>query len=149
MEPARRIELRLPAYQAGVLTVITKQAWLAVQASNLESVLIQSQAGLPVPPTANGASCRSRPGNLSLTRRLRCQLRQGGIVSPVRFERTLPSASCWCLLPLGYEDIASRHPVPTRTTLLTREGPQPCAAAKLPDKDSNLDSRLQRPPSCH
>jgi hypothetical protein len=25
-EPARRIELRLPAYQAGVLTVITKQA---------------------------------------------------------------------------------------------------------------------------
>jgi hypothetical protein len=26
-------------------------------------------------------------------------------VSPVRFERTLPSASCWCLLPLGYEDL--------------------------------------------
>ncbi len=28
-----------------------------------------------------------------------------GIVSPVRFERTLPSLSCWCLLPLGYEDV--------------------------------------------
>jgi hypothetical protein len=27
-----------------------------------------------------------------------------GIVSSVRFERTLPSSSCWCLLPLGYED---------------------------------------------
>src|SRR6185369_14816208 len=27
-----------------------------------------------------------------------------GVVSPVRFERTLPSASRWCLLPLGYED---------------------------------------------
>ena len=26
-------------------------------------------------------------------------------VSSVRFERTLPSASCWCLLPLGYEDV--------------------------------------------
>jgi hypothetical protein len=25
-------------------------------------------------------------------------------VSPVRIERTLPSASRWCLLPLGYED---------------------------------------------
>jgi hypothetical protein len=30
---------------------------------------------------------------------------EGQSVSPVRFERTLPSASCWCLLPLGYEDI--------------------------------------------
>lgn len=28
-----------------------------------------------------------------------------GDVSPVRFERTLPSPSCWCLLPLGYEDM--------------------------------------------
>jgi hypothetical protein len=26
-------------------------------------------------------------------------------VSSVRFERTPPSASCWCLLPLGYEDV--------------------------------------------
>jgi hypothetical protein len=29
--------------------------------------------------------------------------------------------------------------VPTRAARLTRAGPQPCAAAKLPDKDSNLD----------
>ena len=28
-----------------------------------------------------------------------------GEVSPVRFERTLPTSSRWCLLPLGYEDM--------------------------------------------
>jgi hypothetical protein len=28
-----------------------------------------------------------------------------GMVSSVRFERTLPTASGWCLLPLGYEDM--------------------------------------------
>jgi hypothetical protein len=28
-----------------------------------------------------------------------------GVVSPVRFERTLPTSSRWCLLPLGYEDM--------------------------------------------
>jgi hypothetical protein len=27
-----------------------------------------------------------------------------GIVSSVRFERTLSRLSTWCLLPLGYED---------------------------------------------
>ena len=26
-------------------------------------------------------------------------------MSSVRLERTLPSPSCWCLLPLGYEDM--------------------------------------------
>ncbi len=34
----------------------------------------------------------------------------GGGVSPVRFERTLPSPSCWCLLPLGYEDMPASGP---------------------------------------
>jgi hypothetical protein len=36
-EPARRIELRLLPYQGSVLTVITKQAWLGAQGSNLNA----------------------------------------------------------------------------------------------------------------
>ena len=35
----------------------------------------------------------------------------------------------------------SRHPVPTRAIRRTKAEPQPCAAASLPGKDSNLDSR--------
>jgi hypothetical protein len=35
----------------------------------------------------------------------------------------------------------SRHPVPTRAIRRTNAEPQPCAAASLPGKDSNLDSR--------
>ena len=61
-------------------------------------------------------------------------------VSSVRFERTLPAhhagASCrWAARTW------SRHPVPTRAIRRTKAEPQPCAAASLPGKDSNLDSR--------
>src|SRR5215831_7797317 len=39
----------------------------------------------------------------------------------------------------------SRHPVPTRAIRRTKAEPQPCAAASLPGKDSNLDSRGSEP----
>ena len=65
-----------------------------------------------------------------------------------RFERALSRLISLVPLPLGYEGW-SRHPVPTRAIRRTKAEPQPCAAAKLPGKDSNLDSRLQGPPSCH
>jgi hypothetical protein len=67
-----------------------------------------------------------------------------GMVSSVRFERTLPSASCWCLLPLGYEDW-SRHPVPTRAICRTKAELQPCAAAELGKEESNLHKRDRLP----
>src|ERR1700693_2971772 len=79
VEPARRIELRLPPYQGGVLTVITKQAWLAAQASNLESVLIQSQAGLPVPPAAIRSHLPDSNRQPSAYKAAALPLRQGGI----------------------------------------------------------------------
>jgi hypothetical protein len=59
-----------------------------------------------------------------------------GGVSPAGLGPALPSASCWCLLPLGYEDeepppgVEPGHP-------LYESGPQPCAAAKLPLMASN------------
>ena len=68
-----------------------------------------------------------------------------GIVSPVRFERTLPPASGACLLPLGYEDKKSRHPVPTRVIRRTKAEPQPCAAASM----ERIDPPRSGPPlSC-
>lgn len=58
-----------------------------------------------VTPFPIGASSPIRTGNLPGTSGPRFQLRHRGNVSPVRFERTLPSPSRWCLLPLGYEDL--------------------------------------------
>jgi hypothetical protein len=91
----------------------------------------QSPAGLPNSPTAQlGASGPARTGCLPFTRRLLYLVSYEGIVSSVRFERTLPSASGSCLLPIGLRGHRSRRPVPIRTARLTKAGPQPCAAAK-------------------
>ena len=45
---------------------------------------------------------------------------------------------------LEYEHV-SRRPVPTRAVRLTKAEPQPCAAAKLGNQDSNLDSSGPEP----
>jgi hypothetical protein len=69
----------------------------------------QNPAGLPNSPTAQlGASGPARTGCLPFTRRLLYLVSYEGIVSSVRFERTLPSASGSCLLPIG----ATRTPEP-------------------------------------
>jgi hypothetical protein len=59
------------------------------------------------PYRPSGASGPARTGCLPFTRRPLYLVSYEGIVSPVRFERTLPSASCWCLLPVGLEDIGA------------------------------------------
>jgi hypothetical protein len=79
----------------------------------------------------------TRTGCLPLTRRPLYLVSYEGIVASVRFERTLSSASCWCLLPIGLRRHRSRRPVTIRTARLTRAGPQPCAAASLPGLGSN------------
>jgi hypothetical protein len=109
---------------------------------------VQSPAGLPTSPTAHrepfprvelgspplqGAAGRRSEGH-------RCPRRD----SNAHCRRPQRRASChWATRTW------SRHPVSNRVTRATRAGPQPCAAARLPDKDSNLDSRIQSPLSCH
>ena len=94
--------------------------------------------GSATSPTAQlGASGPARTGCLPFTRRPLYLVSYEGIVSSVRFERTLASPSCWCLLPIGLRGHRSRRPVPIRTARLTRARPQPCAAARLPGLDSN------------
>lgn len=100
-------------------------------------------AGLPIPLPQLGASGPARTGCLPLTRWPLYLVSYEGIVSSVRFERTLPSPSCWCLLPIGLRGHRSRRPVPIRTARLTRAGPQPCAAARLPGLDSNQRGKGQ------
>ena len=66
----------------------------------------EARADLPIPlppiksprPRVEPAACQVKSGPLF-------QVSDKGIVSPVRFERTLPTPSRWCLLPLGYEDM--------------------------------------------
>lgn len=64
---------------------------------------IQRPAGMPATHPGAEPSPGADPG-LTPYRGAVTAVCDGG-VSPVRFERTLPSASGWCLLPLGYEDM--------------------------------------------
>lgn len=142
MEPVRRIELRLPPYQGGVLAVTTEQARAErpglepgssrVKAGRVCRFPTAHQSPHPVPPglavrTRNarsldpGAACPRRDSNAH------CPPPQGG-------------ASCrWATRTW------SRHPVPTRVTRLTRAGPQPCAAAKMAILASNQETPGSEP----
>jgi hypothetical protein len=91
----------------------------------------QRPGGFADSPAAQlGAFGPARTGCLPFTRRPLYLVSYEGIVSSVRFERTLPSTSGSCLLPIGLRGHRSRRPVPIRIARLTRAGPQPCAAAK-------------------
>ena len=115
---------------------------------NRTSVVSRFKAAAPLPTEqpANGApaECHPRLGGLTRSARsldpgARCARRDLNPQPP----GPRPGASpCWAT------STWSRHPVPTRVTRLTRAGPQPCAAAKLPTVDSNHDCRIQSPASC-
>ena len=77
---------------------------LAGLESNQRRHMVQSH-GAPADRATGQWSPRRVPPSASRSYKDRPVVGPRGIVSPVRFERTLPSASCWCLLPLGYEDM--------------------------------------------
>jgi hypothetical protein len=75
-----------------------------------------------------------------------------GGVCPRGFDPPQPFQITWPSITSVYRSATctwSRHPVPTRAIRRTKAEPQPCAAASLPGKDSNLNPRDQNPLSCH
>jgi hypothetical protein len=128
MEPARRIELRLPPYRGGVLPFSLNR-----HGCNRG----QGLAGCRLPNSATRAAVRCCPGSPALQEPGR------GCAAAAMYPRR--DSNAHCLAPHASASChwatraQSRHPVPTRVTRCTRAGPQPCAAAKLPAVDSNHD----------
>jgi hypothetical protein len=92
MEPARRIELRLPPYRGGVLPFsLNRHGWNRVRAWPAADYLTLQRE----PPSGAAPDLRLY--------RSRAAAARGGNVPSARFERALPGTSCQCLLPLGYE----------------------------------------------
>ena len=77
MEPARRIELRLPPYHGEVLPLPLSRHELGAQVSNLETSR-SKRDGSASSPTAQRSLLPDPNRDLPLTRRVRCRLRQGG-----------------------------------------------------------------------
>jgi hypothetical protein len=137
MEPLARFELAPFSVPGRRSAAGATKAWTALgaQGSNLESLSVQSRAGLPIPLPPTRAPTRCYPGAAVLTRNART-LVPGALCarcdSNAHCRRTQRRDSChWST------STWSRHPVPTRVSCLTGAGPQPCAAAWLPGLDSN------------
>ena len=73
-----------------------------------------------------------------------------GHVPPVRFELTLPGASCRCLLPVGLRGLRASEPPPGADPghPLYESGAAAVRGGKLPAVDSNHDRRAQNAASC-
>jgi hypothetical protein len=100
MEPARRIELRLPPYRGGVLPFsLNRHSWRSWTRTMTTGVKARQAADYLTlqrePPSGAAPDLRLY--------RSRAAAARGGNVPSARFERALPGASCQCLLPLGYE----------------------------------------------
>lgn len=100
MEPARRIELRLPPYRGGVLPFsLNRHSWRSWTRTMTTGVRARQAADYLTlqrePPSGAAPDLRLY--------RSRAAAARGGDVPSARFERALPGASCQCLLPLGYE----------------------------------------------
>jgi hypothetical protein len=102
--------------------VITKQAWLGAQVSNLKTPGSKPGGSAEFPHHPSRAAPRCRPESPALQERGRSRARRRSVPGAIRTRtavhlKDVPPA-------IGLRGHRSRHPVPTRTTGLTRAGPQ-------------------------
>jgi hypothetical protein len=152
LEPARRIELRLPPYHGGVLPLPLSRQELGKRDSDAH--LKASRAcGMPLPHSPSGASSRTRTGTFCVQGRRASDCAKEanpGVLRPtprgaarIR-DRTLGGSRTRINVALDHARLPacgtsawSRHPVPTRISRLTGARSQPCVTASLPGLESN------------